>query len=50
MSRNFSYTYLLPLMSEQVILEKQILNAVENTYVFTNKNKKLAAQQVDLSK
>lgn len=41
MRKNFSYTYLLPLLSEQVNLEKKILSKIENTYLITNKNDKL---------
>lgn len=39
MSKNGSYTYLLPLLSEQVNLKKTLLTFVKNTYIFTNKNK-----------
>lgn len=41
MSKNFSYTYLLPLLSEQVDLKKTILTFVTNTYVTTNKDTEL---------
>lgn len=41
MVKNFSYTYLLPLLSEQVNLKKKILVNIVNTYVITNKNENL---------
>ena len=37
MNKNYSYTYLLPLLSEQVYLDKEILSKIENTYMFLNK-------------
>jgi len=38
MNKNFSYTYLLPLLSEQVNLTKDILLYIQNTYITTNKD------------
>lgn len=38
MNKNFSYTYLLPLLSEQVNLTKDILVYIHNTYITTNKD------------
>ena len=41
MKKNLSYTYLLPLLSEQVNLKKKLLINILNTYVVTNKNDNL---------
>lgn len=41
MDKNFSYTYLLPLLSEQVNLKKSILTFITNTYIKTNRNNNL---------
>ena len=38
MDRNFSYTYILPLLCEQVDLKVKILNHVTNTYLKTSKH------------
>jgi len=38
MVKNYSYTYLLPLLSELVYLNKEIHKCIRNTYVFSNKN------------
>ena len=43
MRKNFSYTYLLPLLSEQVNLKKEIIKYIINTYIITNKDKKLGS-------
>ena len=38
MVKNLSYTYLLPLLSEQVNLKRKILNSILCTYLHTNKD------------
>lgn len=40
MVKNYSYTYVLPLLSEQVYLDLKILKTIQNTYLFTNINNK----------
>lgn len=38
MKKNYSYTYLLPLLSEQIDIQKSILINTVNTFLFTNKS------------
>lgn len=40
MKKNYSYTYLLPLLAEQVYFDSTILNYIKNTYIFSNKYSK----------
>jgi len=41
MVKNYSYTYILPLLSELVYLNNEIHNCIVNTYLFTNTNSSL---------
>ena len=36
--KNFSYTYLLPLLATTVYFNRQILTCVKNTYMFSNRH------------
>ncbi|AGO48936.1 hypothetical protein N356_gp044 [Cellulophaga phage phi14:2] len=38
MKKNYSYTYLTPLLGEQVYFDKQILKHIKNTYLFSTKH------------
>lgn len=38
MNKNYSYTYLIPLLGEQVYFDKQILKHIKNTYLFSTKH------------
>jgi hypothetical protein len=37
MKKNFSYTYLLPLLGEQVYFDRNILQYIKNTYLFSTR-------------